>query len=656
MARHSLAPEVVHRPGISGRVHRTFPRGALLFAFADSVITRRPGLVRLAMNIIGISGLHSSVAFKRREFPGLPDRFYRMAQGYDAAASLITDAGVAAAAAEERFTREKTTGSFPALAIRYCLSAQGISPDEVDYVAHGFSYEPFATCFEADDFSRRRYEEVYAPGAQREHVLKCFPSLDFEERFIPVPHHLAHAASAFYLSGFPEALIFISDGMGEVDSMTIALGRGREIEVVARVSAQHSLGTLYGVFTHYLGFLFAMDEYKVMGLAPYGNPRRHFNDIMDLVDLKDDGTYTVPVFGEDRSVLEKETHAGVLRRLEERFGPPREPGGAITQHHKDIAASLQAALQACHLHVLRHFRRELGQQNVCMAGGVALNCTANGMISRSGLFDRVFVQPVAGDDGAAIGAALYVDRQYRERSPARMGLPLWGPAFGDGEIRSMLEKRDDCSTRRYDSFPELCREVARRLADGQIVAWFQGRMEFGPRALGSRSILADPRDPEMRDRINSLVKKRESFRPFAPAVLEEAATKYFHIEPDDADTYAHMLFTVPVRTEYRDRLPAITHVDGSARVQTVSRRDHPRFWTLITEFEKVTDCPLLLNTSFNIKGQPIVCTPEEALDTFLFAKLDTLVLENHLVSASPRTANDADRERLIERIRGTLVR
>jgi len=298
----------------------------------------------------------------------------------------------------------------------------------------------------------------------------------------------------------------------------------------------------------------------------------------------------------------------------------------------DIAAALQSVLQECQLHVLRHFKRETGQSNLCLAGGVALNCTVNGAVQRSRIFRNLFIQPAAGDDGSALGAALYVQRQREpEQKNHKMGLPLWGPSFNDQEIRQVLKNRRDCRNVYFASVEKLTREISSRLAQGQIVAWFQGCMEFGPRALGNRSILADPRNAGMGDRINSLVKKREAFRPFAPVVTKESAAEFFQIKAGDEDMYAYMIMVTQVRPAFRKKLPAITHVDGSARVQTVDKGHNPHLWQLLTEFERLSGMPILLNTSFNVKGQPIVCTPEEALDTFLFAKMDVLVMGNYVV-------------------------
>lgn len=608
------------------------------------------------MNIIGISGLDNSAAFKKKMFPGLTGPQYRIAQGFDAAAALVNAKGVVAAAAEERFTRQKATGAFPVNALKYCLSAGSLKPDQVDYIAHGFSYEPVKSFFTEDEFNRERYEKVYSPDVQRQYLSTNFPNWNWAEKLIPVEHHIAHAASAFFLSGYDESLILVSDGMGEVNSMTVAVGSGKKITVLKQIPALHSLGILYGAFTLYLGFYMGLDEYKIMGLAPYGNPNRYFNQIMEFIQLKDDGTYAIPLLAKNKTLLEKETHAGVLAELAAAFGPIRQKNEGITQHHKDLAAALQAALQACQFHVLRHFKHETGLLNLCMAGGVALNCTANGIIRRSRVFKDVFIQPAAGDDGPAVGAALYAaslhDPNYE---PSKMTVPLWGPEFSETKIKSVLSRRVDCKATEYDSFTDLCQEAARRLNEGQIIAWFQGRMEFGPRALGNRSILADPRDPEMRDKVNAIIKKREGFRPFAPIVTEEGASRYFEIQEGDEKTYAHMLFITQVVEEYREQLPAITHINGSARVQTVSKEHNPRIWSVLNEFQKISGMPVLLNTSFNVKGQPIVCTPQEALDTFMFANLDALIIGNQLVVPVESKAAASAREQAAEKISGTLI-
>jgi len=586
------------------------------------------------MNVIGISGLDNSVPFKKREFPALSSRQYRIAQGFDSAAVLVTTHGVQAAAAEERFTGEKATGSFPINAIEYCLEAGHLAPAAVDYVAHGFSYDSFKSFYDEDEFVKKQFAEVYSREAQVRCIQKYLPSYNWSGKLVQVSHHLAHAASAFYLSGFKDSLILVADGMGELHSTTVALGSENEIRMIKQMPGLHSLGILYGVFTLYLGFSMGLDEYKVMGLAPYGNAGRYFNRLMELVHLQSDGTYEIPILFQNRTLGEKETYAGTLGSLAGMFGPPREPETEITPNHMDIAAALQATLQAALMHVLRHFKKETGQTNLCMAGGVALNCSVNGVIKRSRMFKGMFVQPASGDDGTALGAALYVQRLHQPNvCLSKMGLPLWGPEYNDQTISAVLRARKDCTSVLFDSFDDLATHIARCLAQGKIVGWFQGRMEFGPRALGSRSILADPRNAEMRGRINQLVKKREEFRPFAPAVTAETAAHFFELPEGEESTqaYAYMLLVAQVRTVYRKQLPAITHVDGSARVQTVAKENHPGFWKLLNEFGKISGMPILLNTSFNVRGQPIVRTPTEAIDTFLAAQIDVLVIGNYVV-------------------------
>jgi carbamoyltransferase len=582
------------------------------------------------MNVLGFSGLHNSVSFKRRAFPALPTRFYRIAQGFDAAAALVTNT-VLRAAAEERFTGEKATGSFPVHAIRFCLEDAGVAPRDLDYVAHSFCYEPFAQDYSHDEYTRSLYEEVYSREAQIRRFEEFLPGFDWGARFVSVPHHLAHAASTFYLSGFPEALILVADGMGEAHSLTVARGRSNSIKVLDQLHATDSLGILYGLVTLHLGFEFGLDEYKVMGLAPYGRPDACFQKFMEFIRLESNGRFSIPLLALDKSLEDRETHACALDALAAAFGPPRDPGAPLTAKHRDVAAGLQSALQACLIHVLRHFRRLTGEARLCLAGGVTLNCSANGTIRRSRIFEDVFVQPASGDDGSALGAALYV-RQAHEPAPrGRIAVPFWGPCFDQETVLSQLQAYPQCRVQPYDRFDALAAETASRLAAGEIVGWFQGRMEFGPRALGNRSILADPRDPGMRDRLNARVKKREEFRPFAPAVRTEDASRYFDTPAGEEQAYSAMLFVVPVRSACRTLLTAVTHVDGSARVQTVHRDDNPRFWALLSAFGGLTGIPVLLNTSFNVRGQPIVCTPRQAIETFLNAGLDALVIENCLV-------------------------
>lgn len=584
------------------------------------------------MRVLGISGMHGSVDFKRRELPGLDPRAYRIVQGLDAAAALVTDEGVVCAAAEERFTGEKATDAFPANSIDFCLRQAGLEMSDVDRVAFAFDYRP-TPLTTSNEYARKLYDQLHSADAKRALLSERWPEVDWQRRFVPVRHHLAHAASAFHLSGFDRSLVLVADGMGEQESTTVAVGDGRDLRVLHSVPALHSLGTLYGAVTLYLGFAFGMDEYKVMGLAPYGDRQRFADRLTQIVRLGRQGNFAVPVLAENENWLERETHAGTMRALTRLFGPPREPGAPMEQRHMDVAAAVQSVLESSLMHVLRHFAAETGADRLCLAGGVALNCSANGLIERSGLFEDVFVQPAAGDDGAALGAALQVHiRQAARDVRGRMTMPFWGPEFDEAAIDHALTAEQDCRSEYFEDFGRLVDTTARRLADGEVVAWFQGRMEFGPRALGNRSILADPRDPGMRDHLNSLIKQREGFRPFAPVVRREDAHRFFELGKGEEDRYAHMLFVVPVREEYRDRLPAVTHVDGTARVQVVGREHNPRLWRLIGAFGDLTGVPVLLNTSFNLRGQPIIRDPWTAVSTYRRSGLDHLVLGDRFVT------------------------
>jgi carbamoyltransferase len=588
--------------------------------------------------VLGFSGLDASQAFLQQEFGQLTGARRTIVQGLDSAAALVAGHEVLAAAAEERFCRDKGTGRFPQRAIEYCLREARMPIGEIDFLAHAFAYEPHrAALTSRSDFARRQFEAVYSHTAQLQTVARHFPEQSWQTKFVPVPHHLAHAASCFYLSGLRESLILIADGMGEVESMTVAIGRDQSIEVVERVPAAHSLGILYGVITMFLGFTFGRDEYKVMGLAPLGNPRRYHSRFEELVELHSDGTLSIPLLAAGANPDQCEPHAGTMLRLAQWFGPARHPADPLTARDRDLAAALQATLQNALLHVLRHQRRRTGQRHLCMAGGVALNCVANGVIQRSRCFDRVYVQPAAGDDGAALGAALFVAHQQplssRVCSPP---LPLWGPHYDRDAVRTAISHCQGIRHRELDSADQLITETAQRLCDGQVVGWFQGRMEFGPRSLGHRSLLADPRDAAMQQQINDTIKHRESFRPLAPAVTLEDANTYFEIPSGSHALFAAMLATAFVRPRHRGLLPAVTHIDGSARVQIVDRQQLPLFWSLIREFGRRSGVPVLLNTSLNLQGEPIVCSPTDALRAFLASSIDAMVIERFVIEREAR--------------------
>ncbi|MGW6741381.1 carbamoyltransferase family protein [Streptomyces sp. NPDC055025] len=576
--------------------------------------------------VLGFSGLSLARGFKERSWPGLEPREYAIVQGADAAAALLVGGRMAAAAAEERFDGVKHSSAFPAGAAQFALETAGLKASQIDLVAHSFSFGPERDFYVGQsDYYRGLYETALDPEVNRA-VAEQHLGIDLTGRFRPVAHHVAHAASAYYPSGYRDALVLVSDGLGERQSATVFAAGTSGLEPLAEVPAHSSLGLLYGLFTLYLGFAFGDGEYKVMGLAPHGDATRYVETILrDWVHLDSGGRYFVPLLLENVSDLDKETYGAALARIEREFGPRRDPDEPIEQRHKDIAAALQAVLQRAQLHQLSHYRRETGLARLCLAGGVALNCAANGVLLRSGLFEDIYVQPASGDDGAALGAAYVAAVESGERPEPVTGT-AFGPAYGPQAYEQAVAAEPGLDIRRAADDAELAGLTARLIADGRIVGWFQGAMEFGPRALGHRSILADPRVVGMRERINALVKKRESFRPFAPAVTDEATATLFEIEPEDVHRFAEMLFVGYVRPEYAEQLPAITHVDGSARVQSVSRRTSPLFWSLIEEFGGLTGLPVVLNTSFNVAGQPIVRTPDEAVRTFLAAGLDALVL------------------------------
>jgi carbamoyltransferase len=545
--------------------------------------------------------------------------------GHDAAAVLVKDGTVLAAIEEERVSRIKHTNIRPTRAIEYCLNTAGLRLADVDYFAYYWT-EQYFNNFVADLLKERPQLKRPASGrAFLESALRQDLGPDFDSRkLVFVSHHVAHAISAYAMSGYDSSLVITLDGQGDNISGAVFRGERGDLQHIVDVDIIESLGFFYLEIIKLIGFdLF--DEYKVMGLAPYGDPARFRKQMRETYQLKSRGLYAV------------ELPPAALARVV----PPRKPGGEILQEHKDLAASLQEALEEIALHHITHYRNEIYSRapgaadkpkRLCLAGGVAHNCTLNGKILKSGLFDDVFIQPAAHDAGCALGAALYIDRKFSpkgESKPARRLQDVyWGKNIGDGpEIEKLLKQwADVVDFRLLDDVPQV---VARLLKDGAVVGWAQGRSEFGPRALGNRSILADPRPAENKDVINSMVKKREAFRPFAPAVLEEYAGEYFDIPA--GREFPFMTFVVPVREKYRPILGAVTHVDGTARVQTVSKHSNPRFWQLIDAFRAQTGVPVLLNTSFNNNAEPIVDSAADAMACFLTTGLSHLVLGDYLV-------------------------
>jgi carbamoyltransferase len=578
------------------------------------------------MNFLGISGLDTSAAFKQEHWPGLESREYRIAQGYDSAAALVVDGKIIAAAAQERFSRKKHTGEFPIDAIQFCLREAGLTVEDVDEIAHGFDYSPFRQMYSLDPVSSKLYQEVLSKGALVQQILGHFPNFS-TEKIQPVSHHLAHAASAAFSSGWEECLVVVNDAMGEVQCLTVSQFRDGEFKKLREIPANDSIGILYSLVTLHLGFDFNSDEYKIMGLAPYGDPERFRGFFEKIVELREDGTIRIPVLRLNRSREERENYLATRAYLDEHLVARRDPDAEITQDHKDVAAALQECLDRVVQHVCGYFGRQTRMRRIALAGGVALNCTANGKLIDSGIFDEVYIQPAAGDDGSALGAALYRASLSEEVHNERMPVPLLGPAYSFPCIEKTIEKYvNRVSVTRFESLDQACSAAARLIAEGRVIGWYRGRMEFGPRALGNRSIFADPGHPAMRDRINAMVKMREAFRPFAPACSAEEAHRWFDVAPGTQMPY--MITVVDVRPEHRLSLPAITHVNGSARLQTVSENDNPDFHRLLAEVGRTTGRQMVLNTSFNVKGQPIVNTPEEAIETFLGTGIEFLFLEN----------------------------
>ena len=553
---------------------------------------------------------------------------------HDSAAALVEDGRIVAAAQEERFTRRKHDAGYPRHAIDYCLREGGVAPADVDRVV--FYDKPFLK-FErlletSVAFAPRGFrffakaipvwvrEKLFQKELLRRELRALAPEADWAARLLFAEHHQSHAASAFYPSPFREAVVLTMDGVGEWATTSVAIGRGDDLEMTREIHFPHSLGLLYSAFTYHAGFRVNSGEYKLMGLAPHGEPRYAPLILERLVDLKEDGSF--------RLNLDYFDYCAGLRMTNGRFdelfgGPPRDPEEPLTQRHMDMAASAQAVLEEAVLRLTRALRRETDLPNLCLAGGVALNCAANGAVLRDGAYDGVWVQPAAGDAGGALGAALAashrllgVPRDGGDGRDAMRGAFL-GPAYGDDDVRRAL----DAAGARYETLSEsaLLAAAADALAEGKVVGWFQGRMEFGPRALGARSILADARDAAMRDTLNAAVKLRESFRPFAPSVPRADAADWFGIDRDSP----YMSFTAAVRG---DGIPATTHVDGSARLQTVHPDTNPRYHALHEAFRERTGCPVLVNTSFNVRGEPIVCTPEDAFRCFMGTDIDRLAV------------------------------
>ena len=603
---------------------------------------------------------------------------------HDSAASLVVDGEVVAAAQEERFTRKKHDAAFPARAVEYCLAEAGIAADRLDYLAfYDKPLSKFDRLLETylafaprgfPSFARAMPVWLKDKVDMRRLLRRSLP----EAARVPIvftDHHESHAASAFFPSPFEEAAILTLDGVGEWSTAAYGSGSGNRLQLTHHLQFPHSLGLLYSAFTYYCGFKVNSGEYKLMGLAPYGRPVYRDAICEHLVDLKPDGSLWLD--------MEYFRYCQGLTMTGPRFhalfgGAPRDPESPLEQRHMDLAASIQAVTEEAMLRMGRHVHAETGQKHLVMAGGVALNCVANGRLLREGPFDGIWIQPAAGDAGGSLGAALFVWHQLLDRPrPAaprdRQRASLLGPRFSSSEIDRFLSGVGE-SPERFEDESKLLRRVAELLAEGKIVGWFHGRMEFGPRALGARSILGDPRRPAMQADMNLKIKFRESFRPFAPVVLAEHAAEWFGLRPGEESPY--MLLVAPVRegnrvpiapealrtmqedpdlrarvNVVRSTIPAVTHVDWSARVQTVDVDRHPRFHRLLETFHELTGCPVLVNTSFNVRGEPIVCTPAEAYRCYRATGIDALVLEDFVLvkDSAAAVASAEEREQYLAR-------
>ena len=591
---------------------------------------------------------------------------------HDSAAALLVDGEVVAAAQEERFTRKKHDSAFPASAVRYCLESQGLKLSDIAAVVY---YEKPLLTFE-------RLLETYlgaAPRGGRSFVAamqvwlkeKLFLKTELKKQVASLgepdakqpellfsEHHLSHAGAAFYPSPFEKAAVLCMDGVGEWATTSAWLGDGADLNPLWEINFPHSLGLLYSAFTYYCGFKVNSGEYKLMGLAPYGEPRYVDQIKQHLIDIKPDGTFRL-----DLSYFK--FHRGFRmtgRKFHKLFGrPPRKGETELSQFHMDLAASIQVVTEEVVLKLARTLRQETGATALCLSGGVALNCVANGKLLREGIFDQIWIQPASGDAGSALGAALVAWHQHfqKARQPvigdAMKGTYL-GPDFSNSEICEYLTSIKAPFQSLED--PHLFDRLAELLDQGKVVGWFNGRMEFGPRALGARSIIGDPRNQQMQSVMNLKIKYRESFRPFAPSVLEQEVSNQFELNAQSP----YMLLVAPVKKELcqsmtaeqeqlfgieklnvpRSSLPAITHVDYSARVQTVSERTNPRYFNLIKAFQRRTDCPTIVNTSFNVRGEPIVCTPQDAYRCFMRTEMDVLVLQNQLLLKEEQPQDEAD--------------
>ena len=591
---------------------------------------------------------------------------------HDSAACLVQDGRIASAAQEERFTRKKHDQAFPKNAINYCLESNNLVSSDLDFVA--FYDKPFLK-FE-------RILETYLSFAPSgiSSFIKAIPlwikeklwmkefiktELNYEGQIVFSQHHQSHAASAFFPSPYQEAAFLTLDGVGEWATASFGVGKDNKINIQAEINFPHSLGLLYSAFTYYVGFRVNSGEYKLMGLAPYGEPKYKDLILSELMDLKEDGSFKLNMKYFNYCV----GLTMVNKKFEKLFGgKPRKPESKLTQRDMDLARSVQVVTEEVVLRMVKHIYKKTGQKNLCLAGGVALNCVANGRIIRESPIDNLWIQPAAGDAGGALGAALFTWYQYLESERVTNGIKdsqrgsYLGPAFENSDIVNYLNQNDVSYTQlKDDQIPEV---IADLIAQQKVIGWFQGQMEFGPRALGARSIIGDPRSPKMQEIMNLKIKFRESFRPFAPSILKEKVTDFFDINQESP----YMLLVAPIKQEIRSKIddnqdklfgldklnlirstiPAVTHVDYSARVQTVDEATNPLYYKMIKKFNDKYGCPIVINTSFNVRGEPIVCTPKDAYLCFMRTNIDYLIIGNCLIEKKEQKPLDKDIDYLRE--------
>ncbi len=585
---------------------------------------------------------------------------------HDSAAALVVDGKIVAAAQEERFSRKKHDSRFPKLSVDFCLKQAGLKVADLDYVA--FYEKPFVK-FERLMESYMAYAPHGLPS-----FIKAIPvwikqklwmkslindEMGYEGKLLFTEHHESHAASAFFASPFEEAAIITADGVGEWATASYGVGRGNKMEILSEIRFPHSLGLLYSAFTYYSGFKVNSGEYKLMGLAPYGEGKYKDLILKELIELKEDGSFKLNMKYFD--------YPAGLKMINSNFeklfgGPARKAESKLTQKDMDLAKSIQEVTEEVMLRMAKHVHKMTGMKNLCLAGGVALNCVANGKLLKNSPFENIWVQPAAGDAGGSLGAALFAYYDYLE-NPRKVekgkdltGGSYFGPEFPDAEIEAFLKSENIPYTKLSDA--ELVDKTSELLAQEKVVGWFQGRMEFGPRALGNRSILGDARSPRMQETMNLKIKFRESFRPFAPSVLREKCSEYFELDSDSP----YMLIVAPVKNSIRRQMteeqkklfgleklniprssiPAVTHVDYSARVQTVSKENNPLYHSLIKRFDEKYGCPVIINTSFNVRGEPVVCTPEQAFTCFMRTQMDYLVIGHYLLDKTQQKALEKD--------------